>query len=339
MNDYPIDIVVTWVDGADPKWLRERSHFRRTAGDEAGEERYRDWGLLRYWFRGIEKNASWVNRIFFVTWGHVPDWLNLDSPKLKVVRHADFIPERYLPTFSARTIELNLHRIEGLSEHFVYFNDDMFLTNPVSGEDFFRNGKPVGMAAFSVQNAPEDLYRAVLFNNVRLINRNFDKRDVVKKNLWKYLNPAYGKYNIRTLLSLPWSGLVGFYNPHGPSPLLKSTYDEVWEKEGSVLDTTCQKRFRGETDVNQYALLYWQYCKGEFVPYRFPVAFCRAAKETDRAVKLINDRKLKCVCLNDSASSMENVEKAAYKLRTALEEKFPYVSQFEKGIASTGYGR
>ena len=118
--------------------------------------------------------------------------------------------------------------------------------------------------------------------------------------------------------------------PQAQKDELTNVLDEVWEKEGSVLDATCQKRFRGETDVNQYSLLYWQYCKGEFVPHRFPVAFCRAAKETDRAVKLINDRKLKCVCLNDSASSMENVEKAAYTLRTALEEKFPDVSQFEK---------
>lgn len=330
MNDYPIDIVITWVDGNDPEWYRERACFKRNANEEAGEERYRDWGLLQYWFRGIEKFAPWANMIYFITRGHIPDWLNLENPKLKVVRHDEFIPEQYLPTFSSRTIELNFHRIKGLSEHFVYFNDDMFLTNRTKPEDFFRDGKPTGMAVFSMQNAPEDLFRAMLFNNVRLINRNFDKKSVVKKNFWKYLNLSYGKYNIRTLLALPWSGLVGYYNLHGPSSFLKDTFCEVWEKEYYYLNRTCLNRFRGETDVNQYALLYWQYCKGEFVPYRFPVVFCRAAKETDFAVSSINDRKYKCICLNDSASGQDEFESARDRISKAFEKKLPDISAFER---------
>ena len=137
-----IDFVMIWVDGADPAWRAEKNKY--DSSDERGDNteiRYRSWDNLQYWFRGIEKFAPWVNRIHFVTWGHLPAWINKNNPKLNIVNHKDYIPEKYLPTFNANTIELNLHRIKGLSEQFVYFNDDMFVTAPVKPEDFFRNGR------------------------------------------------------------------------------------------------------------------------------------------------------------------------------------------------------
>ena len=67
-----------------------------------------------------------VRRIHFVTWGHLPSWLNKEHPKLNIVNHKDFIPEKYLPTFNSHAL-WNMHRIPGLAENFVYFNDDMFL--------------------------------------------------------------------------------------------------------------------------------------------------------------------------------------------------------------------
>ena len=100
-------------------------------------------GTLKYWFRGVENYAPWVKQIHFVTCGHLPEWLNINHPKIHIVNHKDYIPEQYLPTFSSHVIELNMHRIPGLSEHFVNFNDDVFLTQPVKPEDFFQDGKPL----------------------------------------------------------------------------------------------------------------------------------------------------------------------------------------------------
>ena len=88
-----VDIVVLWVDGNDPQWLEEKRHFEMEtdwAAQNAGN-RFRDWGLMRYWFRSIEKNAPWARRIHFVTWGHLPDFLNTEHPKLHIVNHKDFI--------------------------------------------------------------------------------------------------------------------------------------------------------------------------------------------------------------------------------------------------------
>ena len=106
------------------------------------EVRYRDWDTLKYWFRGVEKFAPWVGNIYFVTDDQKPEWLNVDHPKLKWVKHTDFIPKEYLPTFNSHAIFLNLHRIEGISEKFVLWNDDVFLLKDVSPDDFFVNGKP-----------------------------------------------------------------------------------------------------------------------------------------------------------------------------------------------------
>ena len=88
-----IDFVVTWVDGNDPNWQNEKSLYLKKENDAAwsdwvaGGMRYRDWGLLRYWFRGVETCAPWVRKIHFVTWGHIPAWLDVSNPKLNIVRH------------------------------------------------------------------------------------------------------------------------------------------------------------------------------------------------------------------------------------------------------------
>ena len=134
-----IDFVITWVDGNDPAWKRQRNLAAQASEQiqktDNRKERYRDWDNLQYWFRGVEQFAPWVRKVHFVTWGHIPDWLNIAHPKLNIVRHDEFIPKDFLPTFNSHTIEWNFHRIQGLSDNFVYFNDDMLLLNTVKPTD------------------------------------------------------------------------------------------------------------------------------------------------------------------------------------------------------------
>ena len=101
--DYPIDFVLLWVDDSDPEWRKLRKQYSPDSDFlvDDSEARYRDWETLKYWFRGVEKFAPWVNKIYFVTCGHVPSWLNLDAEKLVHVKHEDYIPKEYLPTFSS----------------------------------------------------------------------------------------------------------------------------------------------------------------------------------------------------------------------------------------------
>ena len=114
-----IDFVVLWVDGSDPVWQAEKAKYQgKTLDDSNAPNRFRDWGLMPYWFRAVEKFAPWVRKIHFVTCGHVPAFLNLAHPKLHHVKHEGFLPPEVLPTFSSHAIEMNLHRIPGLAEHF-----------------------------------------------------------------------------------------------------------------------------------------------------------------------------------------------------------------------------
>ncbi|MDL2316796.1 Stealth CR1 domain-containing protein [Desulfovibrio sp. OttesenSCG-928-A18] len=144
---FPVDIVYTWVDGADPVMAAKRASFM-PPGEQCHQETrgdclYRDNQELRYSLRSVERYAPWVRRVFLLVDGQVPDWLNTRHDKLKVIDHKDCIPGHYLPTFNSNVIEAHLHCIPGLSEHYVYFNDDFFLTSMTGPEDFFTaNGLP-----------------------------------------------------------------------------------------------------------------------------------------------------------------------------------------------------
>ena len=114
MSCSDIDFVVTWVDNSDPQWQNEFEQYKTdtVANEENSHIRYSEHGLLRYWFRGVEKFAPWVRKIHFVTNGQYPAWLNLNNSKLHFVRHSDYIDSKYLPLFNSHPIENNLHRIK-----------------------------------------------------------------------------------------------------------------------------------------------------------------------------------------------------------------------------------
>jgi glycosyltransferase involved in cell wall biosynthesis len=137
-----IDAVYTWVNGADPLFKDEFNKYYATQDNkndsrDSKKNRFRDNEELRYSLRSLEFNAPWINRIFIVTNGQVPHWLNLNHPRLRLVTHAEIFPNKtHLPTFNSLAIETHLHRIKGLSRRFLYFNDDMFLGRLTSREDF-----------------------------------------------------------------------------------------------------------------------------------------------------------------------------------------------------------
>lgn len=263
-----IDFVLPWVDGSDSAWIKQRNEYLGIKNDQTQDSRFRDWENLQYWFRGVEKFAPWVNHIYFVTWGHIPSWLNTDHPKLTVVKHEDYIPKQYLPTFSSHPIELNMHRIRGLSEQFVYFNDDTFIINKMEPEDFFRNGLPRDYCIETalVQDDINNPFACILMNNAALVNMHYSKREVIGRNWKKWFHPAYGKMVFRNMLMLPYREFSSFKYSHISSSFLKSTFEEVWREEGEVLDRVCRTRFRSPGDVNQYVMKYWQYMEGKYEP-------------------------------------------------------------------------
>ena len=275
--------------------------------------------------------APWVNRIHFVTCGHYPEWLNLDAPKLNFVKHSDYIRNEYLPTFNANPIELNLHRIEGLSEQFVYFNDDMFLINRISPERFFFNNLPCDMAVHNVLSTHDEMMTHIIANDLICINSMFNKKDVLLKNIGKWVNIRYGLKLLRTLCLLPWSKFSAFYEPHLPNAFLKSTFLEVWANFEEKLNKTSSSRIRSIADVNQYLFRYWQLVKGTFVPYNV----CKGARYVEisddninEVVSIIKKQKDNIVILNDSAD-LSDFEYAKQRINNAFEFILSEKSSFE----------
>jgi hypothetical protein len=332
MDNSKIDVVITWVDGSDPKWIREKienmpEKEQYKAGTSA--DRFRNWDNLQYIFRGIEKFMPWVNKVHLVTWGHLPKWININCPKLNIVKHTDFIPEQYLPTFNTNTIELNFHRISGLTEQFIDFNDDMFVIGPTKPEDFFVNGYPKDTAILTPFTINPNGIAALEMNNLEIINTYFS-RDDVKKNIKKWFNVRYGLKNLRTLIFMQWKNINGIYEPHIPLGFLKSTYNELWDKEFEVLEKTSMHKFRTKNDVTDWLIRHWQLMEGKFVPrnVKFTRYLCLPQDIEETLAILKHPGKCKLICINDS-DLVNEFELMKNKVNLALNQFLPEKSSFE----------
>lgn len=331
-ND-PVDIVMTWVDGNDPAWLKEKMAYspqHKTFKAASSNVRFRDWDNVQYIFRGIEKFMPWVHKVYFVTWGHVPAWLNTDYEKLVVVNHKDFIPEKYLPTFNTNAIELNFHRIPGLSECFINFNDDTFVIGPTKKEDFFVDGKPCTTAVLSPYPINPNGIAALETNNMEIINQYFSVKDI-KKNKKKWINRKYGKKVLRTLIFMHFSTILGIFEPHTQHSFKKSTYETIWKKEAKLLDATSSHKFRTKEDVTDWLIRHWQIMEGDFEPRRmdFEQLYTLPDEEKDVLERLKNPGPVRLICINDSLD-IEDFERMKETIKKGLNELLPEKSGFER---------
>ena len=325
-----IDIVVPWVDDTDPVWRAKKTQYTGEDMQEGNSEvRYRDWDTLKYWFRGVEKFAPWVRYIYFVSDNQKPEWLNLDHPKLKWVKHTDYIPQEYLPTFSSHVIEWNLHRIKDLSENFIYFNDDVFLISDTKPEDFFVNGVPCDLPDIGPLY-PAGFFSYILFNNVALLNRNFSLKKSIRANLKKWLK----KQSLGGLFKIALYGrkdlIPNTNNRHIHAVYRKKTYEMLWEKEFEDIHQTCLNKTRTKNDVSAYLVRDWQIFSGEFHPKK-PIGqlFHTASMSySDDAINYIKKQKGKIICLNDSEDET-NFETHKKLIIDEFEKLFPEKSSFE----------
>ncbi|MCR5788248.1 MAG: Stealth CR1 domain-containing protein [Lachnospiraceae bacterium] len=334
-KEMDIDIIITWVDGNDPAWQSEKEKYRsETAGADVRKVRYRDWDNLQYLFRSIERYAPWVHKVFLVTCGHAPVWLNIAHPKLKLIKHEDYLPKEWLPTFSSRTIDMNFHRIDALSEHFVYFNDDTFITGMTKEEDFFHDGIPCDTGIMKMWPDLSSINGRITWLapliDVIIVNQHFSKKDSVRKNWKKWANYRYGALLLSNLYLAPTGRFTGFRDSHLPVSYLKSTYKKVWEAEGPLLSETCSHRFRQPTDPNHWLFTYWQLASGNFYPRSPGIGLhCPVNKDTiDDTIAELMKNKYKMMCFNDETEE-EHFEAVRDKLNNALKNMFPQKSSYE----------
>lgn len=291
-----MDIVITYVDGNDPVWKQD---YEKYTNVPVMEKRFRDWGTLKYLLRGIEVNMSFIRNVYLVVSheSQVPQWA--DRANLKIVLHKDIIPAEYLPTFNSTTIEMFLHRIEGLDEEFVYFNDDIFPVLPSKPEDLFRDGK------------------AVIGMSRHLLYTSMYKKHVRRSDMMA-----------REALGRPKS-LCFLRCQHSCIPVLKSQSAEVSEIQKEKVQASLS-RVRNDGNINMTFFLSYMYHKSLVINERVSCGHISlAATSESKLIQSIGSPKRRFLCINDVRLSEEKYELYRKVMTEAFEKRFPSKSRFE----------
>lgn len=310
-----IDIVITYLNERDKQWQTSFNYWKDKEIQEGkasisnrqafGKERTREWDTLKYWFRGIENNCKWVNKVFLIVQNknHVPKWLDTNNPKLRIVYHNEYIPEQLLPTFNAMTIGMYVSNIKDLSENYIMCDDDFYFLNPIEEDRFFKDNKPIHpnnrikYSFYGDLTSSDNVFYKILNNNLIF------ETDITR------LQIKYGFYH------LPDARKKNFEKK------ILTTYKNRIDKANSY------SRFRNEHNLCPYMfndLL--KLCNEAELgnPYT-NCSYCNLNSNVN-----FNDYWDKdIVCFNDT-ERLDNYELTKKKLIDFLERKFPNKSSFEK---------
>jgi len=308
---FPIDVVYTWVDGTDAEWRRRRDAASGADGhrEAASDARFMSRDELRYSLRSLYANAPWVNNVFIVTDGQRPRWL-VDAPGVTVVDHREiFRDPTMLPVFNSHAIEANIHRIPGLSEHFVYFNDDMFIGRPVTPNVFFH---PNGIA------------------------KHFPSQSRVpfsQDSTWDTPVDAATK-NVRRLMLQTFGVAISQVMEHAPYALRRSVLEEMEERfpEDFAVTSASKTRSPGDLNIASNFAHHFGFQVGKAVPATMSFAYAGVSARDLKARldRLLARRDRDAFCLNDSFSEPEDVEAQLAVITPFLEAYFPVASPWEK---------
>ena len=174
-----IDLVYLWCDGSDENWLKEKQYYQAQSGqlniNATDDSRFVQHDELKFSLRSVELYMPWINHIFIVANGQIPQWLDTNNPKISIVTHKEIMPADALPTFNSNAIEACIPNIPNLSEHFLYANDDVFISGSVE-EDFFfaSDGRPyVFLNPYNI--AEDSLYSRQIHYVQNLIKEKYGK--------------------------------------------------------------------------------------------------------------------------------------------------------------------
>ncbi len=313
--DFDIDLVYTWVDGSDDEWIRQRKQHSSIGhhDDAVDDARFLSRDELKYSLRSISYYANIFRHIFIVTNAQTPTWLNTSSNRISIVPHSEIFrePDSSLPTFNSHAIESNLHRIPGLSEHFVYLNDDMLFCDFVSKNDLF-----------SCQGNPH-----IFLNN----DRHFD---FAAPDLTISPFQNAGRNTALTIFS-EFGKVPRRKVRHAPYVNLKSVLEDIENKHYELLLRTESSRFRSHTDVSLAASLgpYWALASGIAVESALETSTIQLSERLDMSMALIRllvfqDRQF--LCINESTREEPHIQvRIDAEVKHFLERYFPVASEFE----------
>ncbi len=307
----PIDIVYTWVDDSDPEWQRRRRSVQPPrsglSSDALHEGRTRNRDELRYSLRSLEAYASWYRHVWLVTDGQVPNWL-ADHPRLTVVRHEEiFSDPKSLPTFNSHAIESQLHHIDGLAEHFIYLNDDVFFGRPVRPERFFTGS---GLAKFSISPVSIDQQHTPI----------------------QLSGAMHAARNNRRLLLNEFGRTVTSRVQHIPHAHRRSSLAQFEARHPQCLAAVARAKFRSDTDLSLASELghYWAYANGQAITSTLAFRYVDIGSPLalEYLDSLLARRDQDAFCINDAGPYPYPVDYTP--VTQFLERYFPVPSSFER---------
>lgn len=312
---FPVDVVFTWVDGDDPEWSSRRDETLRSLGHRVSpgavsRSRFANRDELRFSLRSLEMHAPFVNHIYLVTAGQRPSWLVKDHPRLTVVSHEEIIDPQNLPTFNSHAIESRLHHIPGLSEHYIYMNDDFLFGRSVSAELFFSSN---GLARFFQSEALIPLGRP------DATNRGVDTAAM----------------NGRALIEERWGVTVTQKFKHAPYPQLRSVHLDVDEWFPEEVRRTTSSRIRSPGDLAMASSFhhYVAYLTARAHPGFIHTAYADLAEPRleSKLYTFARELKFDTLCVNDTSDDDRSDQRSSVLLAEFFNQRFPVPSSFEQG--------
>lgn len=300
-----IDYVFPYVDCSKPVWQAE---YKKATGTYIiDKERFTGVeDMLRYKLRGIEKYAPWIRKIFILVSDktQIPDFIN--TKKVVVVEHKEFIPERFLPTFNSCTIEMFLHKIPNLSEKFIYSNDDFYITNIIKPQFFFVDDKI----------------------KCDLLNRKLWHKDDINK-VWARIPQntiALAAKDAYQYYTKYYDGVNLWEPPHVDKPMLKSNIEHVWSLYKNEIESSITM-MRADKNLNQYLFIEYMMFHDKAVWASYRHKYYQIGNDTKKIIEAVtSDDPPREVCCNESCkSTMKDYE----LIDAAFRKKFPKKSSFE----------
>ena len=236
---YPIDMVYCWCDGNDPAFKQRKNFYLEKEGavyeeDSIGDHRFVDNEELRYSLRSLEMYAPWIRHVFIVTDRQVPKWLNTDYEKVTVVDHSEIMPKELIPCFSSDVIERHIVNIPGLSEHFLYANDDCFFGRALTPDFFFtQTGKPIVYVKYY------EKFRCI--QDRQDFEQKYEKAPSWMKenmNSWRLLYENYGEKAFYVL-------------SHTIDGYTKTLFKAVLKRYDTEFKKIAGKRFRDDEEISR----------------------------------------------------------------------------------------
>lgn len=292
-----MDIVITYVDGRDPEW---QADYARCIGKEVLTKRYRDWGTLPYLFRGINECLPFAVRVFLVvsSKSQIPAWINRKN--VNVICHHEFIPSEFLPVFNSTAIEMFLHKIEGLGEEFIYFNDDFFPLQRCEPSDFFMDGRAATHMAYHLCTF-SNLFRMHTKRSDRLAR----KAAGISKSLF-YVRPQ-----------------------HTCAPMIRSVSAEMYDRCTDEIHASVSP-LRTPYNYNQYVYTDYAHFIGRTFHQRISNQHISLSVASPRKIReAILHPKHKIACINDVEMSNERFQRIHAAMHDAFSERFPRKSKYE----------